>query len=555
LTATVFGLGPLSAPSPTGTVNFLDTSNSNAQLASASLSTGVPSQTLSFISASNPTVSNLIASSATTGDFNGDGIPDLAVANRSNNTVQIFSGVGDGTFHALASYAVGNGLTALAASDLNSDGKLDLIAVNKSDSTVSVLLGNGEGTFTPQETYATGSAPVAVAAGDFNGDGKVDLVVAVNSGVSVLLGNGDGTLQPQQSSAMNASDYTGSVYSVEPQSVAVGDFNGDGKLDLATANVGTSSETSDSNSLSILLGNGDGTFRPAQYYTTGQPSDSVTLGDFNGDGKLDIAATNYSLPVTIPGESSVSVALGNGDGTLRPPVQYGLPQFTNPYSIQVGDFDGVGKADLVFASANGGQTRETYPDLVYVLLGNGDGTFQSQQGYHHATTPYGESFALALGDFNGDGKPDVVSLEQTYPAASIAAAILLDAGSSTSVTVAGVPISGTDPQLVVASYGGDSIYSASESAALSLNPIAPAPLTWAGPAPIAYGTPLDTTQLNATSTVAGTFVYSLAAGTVLGAGSQTLSVTFTPKDTTAYTAATNDVNACRESRTFGSHRG
>src|SRR5205085_11797771 len=163
-------------------------------------------------------------------DFNGDGKADLAVAIDRDNLVNIFLGNGDGTFQSHVDYATGTDPLSVAVADFNGDGKTDLVLANAADSTVGILLGNGNGSFQTYVDYRTGAEPFWVAVGDFNGDGKMDLVTANvgNAGntVSVLLGNGDGTFQPHV-------DYlTGSF----PNSVAVGDFNRDGRKDLAVAN-------------------------------------------------------------------------------------------------------------------------------------------------------------------------------------------------------------------------------------------------------------------------------------------------------------------------------
>src|SRR5207248_1325674 len=157
------------------------------------------------------------------------------------------------------------------------DGIPDLAVANKGSATVSILLGNGDGTFQAAQSYDAGTSPQSLVVGDFNGDGHADLAVAndiIGAGtVSVLLGNGDGTLQAAQS-------YDGGF---RPWSVAVGDFNSDGVPDLAVAN------NSIPGTVKILLGNGDGTFRPSQDYTTGPLAQSVAVGDFNGDGNADLA--------------------------------------------------------------------------------------------------------------------------------------------------------------------------------------------------------------------------------------------------------------------------
>ena len=225
--------------------------------------------------------------------------------------------------------------------------------------------------------FDAGSGPQSVAVGDFNGDGKPDLAVvnSYSNNVSILLGNGDGTFQIHV-------DYpTGA----QPGSVAIGDFNGDGKLDLAVVN-------SYSNNVSVLLGNGNGTFQPAVSYGTGSGTGPafVAVGDFNRDGKLDLAVANSN-------SSNVSVLLGNGDGTFQTAVNYDVGGA--PTSIAVGDFNHDGKLDLAVAVPVPGPS--TY---VSVLLGNGDGTFQTAVNYN---APYAPD-AVAVGDFNGDGNLDLV---------------------------------------------------------------------------------------------------------------------------------------------------
>jgi hypothetical protein len=272
-----------------------------------------------------------------------------------------------------ADFAVGTGAISIAMGDFNGDGIIDLAVVNEADNTVSVLLGKVDGTFAPQVTYATGLGPLAIATGDFNGDGNLDLAVTNGdctlqilrppvcngSTVSILLGNGDGTFRPHL-------DYPGGN---QPSSVAAADFNGDGKLDLAIS-------SAMSGAVSVLLGNGDGTFQaPLGYAASGSQSvilDALIAADFNGDGKLDLAVAG----------SEVSVLLGNGNSTFQAPLN-------SPGGAPLGtaDFNGDGKLDL-FAGGD-------------VLLGNGNGTFVL-----YATYPSGSAAAAA--DLNGDGKPDLV---------------------------------------------------------------------------------------------------------------------------------------------------
>jgi FG-GAP-like repeat len=270
--------------------------------------------------------------SAAVGDFNGDGKLDLVVANGGSNDVSVFLGNGDGTFGTPLQYGTNSDLDSVEPSsvtvgDFSRDGILDLAVANPGG--LSVLLGNGDGTFKPFVIYAAGSTPFWVSAGDFNRDGKLDLVVA-NEGsnnISVLLGKGDGTFEAAVNYATRS----------QPASVAVGDFNADRKLDLAVTNLG-------SNSVSVFLGKGDGTFWSPVDYGAGSAPRWVTVGDVNGDGKLDLIAADSAVNGGTPG---VSVLFGNGNGTFKSEVEYAVG--SDPESVALGDFDGDGRIDMAVA--------------------------------------------------------------------------------------------------------------------------------------------------------------------------------------------------------------
>ena len=265
-------------------------------------------------------------------DFNGDGRPDLVVVNWGGS-VSVLLGKGDGTFQASVSYLAGNTPFSLAVGDFNGDGKPDLAVANNGDNTVTVLLGRGDGNFQWAGTFSTGLAPESIAVGDFNGDGKPDLVVAVLSGVVVLLGNGNGIFGNQRTYAAGANPYC----------VVVGDFNGDGKADLAVANL-------DGNNISVLLGNGDGSFQGPVNYPVDTNPECIVLGDFNGDGQLDLATANFGSSGGSGGD--VSVLLGNGNGTFGTAVNYSAG--INPFFAAVGDFNGDGRTDLAVVDINSG---------------------------------------------------------------------------------------------------------------------------------------------------------------------------------------------------------
>ncbi|HYL84063.1 MAG TPA: FG-GAP-like repeat-containing protein [Candidatus Angelobacter sp.] len=341
----------------------------------------------------NPTGGLANAGSVATGDFNGDGKQDIATTSTCGSCgVTILRGNGDGTFQApLFTVALG-GTHYVTVGDFNGDGKQDLAVIgalttNLNVPAVYILLGNGDGTFTLKTTLTGISNPQSVVLGDFNGDGKLDMAVvdrATNS-VSVFLGNGDGTMQAPINTAglgIGAAAY-----------MAAADFNKDNKLDLVLSD-------ENSSQVVVLLGNGDGHFQAARSLPLNSGGGwDVAVGDFNGDGIPDIAATS-------PIAQSVILLLGKGDGTFQPAVSFSAGLLGgSPANLAVADFNKDGKLDII-TSISGSYGAGS---AVSVLFGKGDGTFSAPLLLAANHTP-GQ---LAVADFNGDGNPDWVAADAT----------------------------------------------------------------------------------------------------------------------------------------------
>jgi hypothetical protein len=416
--------------------------------------------------------------SVSVGDVNRDGRLDLTVANLNDNSVSVLLGNGNGTFQTAQNFATGTQPRFVSVGDVNGDGRLDLAVANASSNTVSVLLGNGNGTFRAAQNFATEVGPSSVAVGDVNGDGRPDLAIPnnVSNTMSVLqnAANGDFTGQtrsvdtvapsvvsiiadPTQSgtnvdnprfvvtfsedvTGVDATDFVavpGAGVLVAPGPVAV---TGSGRTYTVTVNgvsgVGSLGlNLADDNSIrdlagNRLVGNGNGMFQAAQTFATGTNPFSVSVGDVNGDGHLDLALANFN-------SATVSLLLGNGNGTFQAAANFATG--TSPQSVAIGDLNGDGRLDLAVANASS--------STVSVLLGNGNGTFQAAQNFATGSTPQ----FVSIGDVNGDGHLDLAIANQNSNAVSV----LLGNGNGTFQAATNFATGNAPQSVVIGDINGD----------------------------------------------------------------------------------------------------
>jgi hypothetical protein len=351
--------------------------------------------------------------SVAVGDFNADEKQDIVtIGSILGSNISVRLGDGLGNFGNVSAFGSSGTAAAVAVGDLNSDGKQDLAIANSDSNNVSILIGTGTGSFGSPFNVNVGINPAGIAVADMNRDGWQDIAVANHSSsyVSVLknLGNGMFTAQPF-------------AVGREQSSVVFGDFNGDGHPDIAAAPI------SPNHIVSILLGDGTGSFGTATDFAVGTASpESIAVGDFNGDGKQDIAVPGYTGDIVV-------VILGNGLGGFGSATSF--PAGPSPYGIVVGDFSGDGKQDIAVAD------YDSSPSAVGVLLGDGLGGFASPVFFNVAFRPV----ALAVGDFNGNSKQDIVSANLISNNFSV----LSGACSSISGTATyGNAIGGTNPRFV-----------------------------------------------------------------------------------------------------------
>jgi len=368
-------------------------------------------------------------------DFNKDGKMDVVVADYASQTAQVLFGAGDGTFPTSVRYLLGSLPLYVLATDVDFDGNPDIVigsghpdglAPSLYDpDELSILFGNGDGTFYGPRAIpvAAGSYTSSMAAGDFNGDGRPDIALTAPDGATqVLLQQSGGGFQ----TATIASGGYG---------IVAKDFNGDSKLDLVVA-------AGPSNSVLFAAGNGNGTFQNPVTIATGLPSNSVDAGDLNGDGKLDL--------VTASGSSFVTVLLGNGNGTFQSPKT--VSGFANPVDAKLADLNGDGKLDMVVVNgATLDSSGNSQPGAgISILLGKGDGTFQQPVTLSAGGLPT----RAFIADVNRDGKPDILVVTEDANTFTSEIAVFLNAGNGTfSAPAFIVTLYGTD--LAVADLNND----------------------------------------------------------------------------------------------------
>ncbi len=328
-------------------------------------------------------------------DLNEDGRPDLAVTHSgASHAVAVLLGSGDGTFGPPTDFLVGSAPRTAKVADLDGDGNLDLAVTNRNDATISVLLGHGDGTFGGKTDFVAEVGSWSLAIADVNGDGDLDLV----TGHSLLLGNGDGTFGPKIG-------FSEGYHS----SVAVGDLDGDGRLDVVTGDFYIEPDDEGVSAVSVRLGNGDGTFAVSEGFGTGFRLSAVAIADLNSDGHPDVAAANRG---SSPEEDGyVSVFLGNGDGTLSAQLRFNTGN--NPSSIAIADLDADGRLDV--ATCNSGDDPDFDSNTITVLLGNGDGTFRETPELNVGQDPA----AIAIADLDGNGVLDMVTADQASHTVSV----------------------------------------------------------------------------------------------------------------------------------------
>ncbi|HEY7098856.1 MAG TPA: VCBS repeat-containing protein [Terriglobales bacterium] len=375
------------------------------------------------------------------GDFNGDTHVDLAVANFASNNVSILLGNGRGTFRAGSTLTVGRAPLGIVVGDFNHDGDEDLAVANSNQgggnpgpngNTVAILLGAGDGTFGPATFIPVARGPIGIAAADVNGDTQQDVVVtnSLTEQVSVLLGLGNGSFQAPTTFTVASGGNPAQGFF--PSYVAVTDFNGDGKFDLAVANPNTST-------IALLPGNGQGSFGAPTNTSVGRTPVAVITGDFNHDGRVDFVTSNED-------GNTVSVVFGRGNGKFLDAPSFRVN--ASPTQIVTADFNEDGLADLGTVNAGNSQDGRT----VSILMGLAGGGFANQRVAGVGNNP----LSLATADLNNDGHADIVAANfGKYPSDPGSVSLLLGRGNGTFIPAMNFPAGDFPDFVAAADFNGD----------------------------------------------------------------------------------------------------
>lgn len=469
LAATVSTSGPNAA---TGTVSFRDTTT-GADLGSASL--GAASTANSLTIASQPNSGDTGPCGIASGDFNNDGIADFAIAvGGCGGPLQanpaygllILLGKDDGSFTETQLFP-GVNVTAVAASDFNNDGFVDLVVATDSESyegsgsyALYFLAGNGTGTFT-QSSAGTPCQVVSMVAADFNGDGNLDLAASCGdtSSTQIYLGNGKGSFTAGASFAS---------YAGNPYALGTADFNGDGFADLAALDAGGNAV--------VYLNDGTGKFSAGTSF--GQ-ADGLQVGDFNGDGHADVVLINENYE---PSGDTATLTLepGMGDGTFASPVTTSFPVpdvgADVGFPMVAADFNGDGITDLGVIGS----------DHAYLALGTSSGNFDIAASVPIQDTGVANYYPGAIGDFNGDGIPDMLIASGDL---TTAYAVAVEQTNAQTASLSSVSPAGSGSHSITATYNGGATTAASTSSAVSLTAasVNTSLVLTATPADIAFG--------------------------------------------------------------------